>query len=53
MFTRERLAEIRENLKEKSQDVHQITLPDVRVLSIFFKTGMSLKLIPSIKIPEC
>jgi cyclin-C len=38
MFTRERLAEIRENLKDKSQD-HQIQLPDVRVINIFLKTG--------------
>lgn len=38
MFTRERLAEIRENLKDKSQD-RQIQLPDVRVINIFLKTG--------------
>lgn len=38
MFTRERLAEIRENLKDKGQD-HQIQLPGVRVINIFLKTG--------------
>lgn len=39
MFTRERLAEIRESLKDKAQD-HQIQLPDVRVINVFLKTGL-------------
>lgn len=37
LFTRERLAEIRENLKEKDKLAHQqFPLPDLRHLNIFF-----------------
>jgi cyclin-C len=39
MFTRERLAEIRENIKEKNQDCLQAHLPDVRVINIVLKAG--------------
>lgn len=43
MFTRERLAEIRESLKERGPELH-IQLPDIRVIYIFMKTG---PLVPS------
>lgn len=37
LFSRERLAEIRENLKEKDKVGHtQFPLPDLRLLSIYF-----------------
>jgi cyclin C len=37
LFTRERLAEIRENFKEKDKASHtQFPLPDQRLLNIYF-----------------
>lgn len=39
MFTRERLAEIRENIKEKNQDGLQTQLPELRMINIVLKTG--------------
>ncbi|KAL1981617.1 hypothetical protein VTN96DRAFT_2389 [Rasamsonia emersonii] len=42
LFTRERLAEIRENLKEKDKLAHQqFPLPDLRHLNIFFNQQLT------------
>lgn len=37
MFTRERLAEIRESLWARDKDSHQVQLPDMRIINIYFK----------------
>ncbi|KAH8696445.1 putative C-type cyclin [Talaromyces proteolyticus] len=37
MFTRERLAEVRESLRERDKDGHQVQLPDMRIINIYFK----------------